>query len=114
MQQRGFRLKLVERSSAGKEDAGLHTSSGSPTRRVARAAALAPATLGCAPTVDVLGVYFPGWLVSAVLGFSVAYGAVRWLAGRPATRELGRSGVLFCSLTLVASLLLWWVLFSRY
>ena len=72
------------------------------------------AGLGCAPTVNVLGVYFPGWLVSATVGIIVAYGGVRWLASRPGTRTLAQSGVLFCSLTVAVSLLLWWILFSRY
>ncbi len=72
------------------------------------------AGLGCAPTVSVLGVYFPGWLVSATVGIVVAYGGVRWLASRPGTRTLAQSGVLFCSLTVAVSLLLWWILFSRY
>ena len=38
-----------------------------PIRRVVSTLVLtAPA--GCAPTLDVLGVFFPGWLVSTVIG----------------------------------------------
>jgi hypothetical protein len=71
-------------------------------------------SLGCAPTVNVLGVYFPGWLVSAVVGLVAAY-AVVWLLGRrPAERALGQSGVFFCSLTVTVSLLVWWILFSGF
>ena len=47
---------------------------------------LAPA--GCAPTVNVAGVYFPGWLVSTVTGVVVSYGVLLWLGRRPAAREL--------------------------
>jgi hypothetical protein len=83
-------------------------------RNVAAAAPTLLVGLGCAPTVNVAGVYFPGWLVSATVGLGVAYGVVRWLASRPGTRTLGQSGVLFCSLTASVSLLLWWILFSRY
>ena len=61
-----------------------------------------------------LGVYFPGWLVSATLGIIVAYTVVRWLAGRPRARTLGQSGLLFCSLTVAVSLLLWWAFFSGF
>ena len=34
---------------------------------------LLPAVPGCAPTIDVLGVYFPGWLVSGILAVVAAY-----------------------------------------
>ena len=98
----------------------LHTSSRStalPTVPIARVIACSLgllAGLGCAPTVNVLGVYFPGWLVSATLGIIVAYTVVRWLAGRPRTRTLGQSGLLFCSLTVAVGLLLWWIFFSGF
>jgi hypothetical protein len=72
------------------------------------------AALGCAPTVDVLGVYFPPWLVSAAAGLVVAYATLRWLGRRPSTRSLAQSGLLFCSLTVVAGLLIWWVFFSSF
>jgi len=70
--------------------------------------------LGCAPTVDVLGVYFPAWLVSAVVGLLSAYALVAWMGRRPGQRELAQSGLLFCSLTVVVSLLSWWIFFSAF
>ncbi|MBW2271609.1 MAG: DUF1656 domain-containing protein [Deltaproteobacteria bacterium] len=70
--------------------------------------------LGCAPTVDVLGVYFPAWLVSSVVGLLCAYALVAWLGRRPGQRELAQSGLFFCSLTVVVSLLNWWIFFRDF
>jgi len=70
--------------------------------------------VGCAPTVNVLGVYFPGWLISAVAGLVVAYAVVWWLGRRRAARALAQSGLLFCSLTATVGLLIWWLFFSGF
>lgn len=70
--------------------------------------------VGCQPTVNVLGVYFPPWLVSGVAGLLFAYGTVWFLGRRPGTRRLAQSGLLFCSLTVIVGLLLWWLLFSSF
>jgi ABC-type Na+ efflux pump permease subunit len=70
--------------------------------------------LGCAPTLDVLGVYFPAWLVSAVVGLLSAYAVIAWLGYRPGQRELAQSGLFFCSLTVVVSLLNWWIFFRDF
>jgi hypothetical protein len=69
---------------------------------------------GCAPTLSVFGVYFPAWLVSAFVGLVFAYVFVRWLGRRPGTRSLAQSGLLFCSLTVVSSLTVWWIFFSGF
>ena len=69
-------------------------------------------SLGCAPTLNVLGVYFPAWLVSAVVGLVVAYALVGWLGRRPGARALAQSGLFFCSLTVMVALLVWWIFFS--
>jgi len=77
---------------------------------------LAPACLvfaaGCAPTLDVAGVYFPGWLVSIVAGVVVSYGIVLWLSRRSETRRLADSGLLFLSLAVGIALAVWLVAFS--
>jgi hypothetical protein len=70
--------------------------------------------LGCAPSLNVLGVYFPGWLVSSVVGLVVAYALVWWLGRRPRPRALAQSGLLFCSLTVMVGLLVWWIFFSSF
>jgi hypothetical protein len=64
-------------------------------------------TVGCAPTVDILGVYFPAWLVSAVVGLVLAYGLIWWLGRRPAQRALAQSGLLFCSVTVSTGFITW-------
>jgi len=69
---------------------------------------------GCAPTVDVTGVYFPGWLVSAIAGVAMSYGIVVWLARRPGSRSLAGSGLLFSSLAVGLALAVWWVCFSGF
>lgn len=83
--------------------------------RVAAVALLALAAgAGCAPTVDILGVYFPAWLVSGVVGLVASYALVVALGRRAATRELAQSGVLFCSLSVGLALALWWVFFQGF
>lgn len=71
-------------------------------------------SVGCAPTVSVFGVYFPGWLISAVVGLVVAYALAWWLGRRPGTRALARSGLLFCSLTLSVGLIVWSIFFDGF
>jgi hypothetical protein len=87
------------------------------TARSARGAACAlglASCTGCGPTLSVFGVYFPAWLVSAFVGLVFAYVFVRWLGRRPGTRSLAQSGLLFCSLTVVSSLTVWWIFFSGF
>ena len=70
--------------------------------------------LGCAPTVDILGVYFPGWLVSAIVGVAGAYGTVWGLGKRPQTREIADSGLFFIGLATSLALTMWWIVFSEF
>ena len=69
---------------------------------------------GCTPTVDVAGVYFPGWLVSAIGGVGASYGIVVWLGRRPDTKKLADSGLFFVSLVAGIALAIWWVSFSGF
>jgi hypothetical protein len=82
-----------------------------PMGRVASVLVLA-APAGCAPTLDVLGVFFPGWLVSTVIGVVASYGIVVWLGRHSGTRALADSGLFFLSLLVGIALAAWWVLFS--
>jgi hypothetical protein len=75
---------------------------------------VAATAFGCAPSLNVLGVYFPGWLVSSVVGLVAAYALVWWLGRRPRERALAQSGLLFCSLTVIVALLVWWIFFSGF
>ncbi|MBW2495088.1 MAG: hypothetical protein JRE43_10090 [Deltaproteobacteria bacterium] len=72
------------------------------------------AVQGCAPTVDVLGVYFPGWLVSGAAGVTSTYALVYWLGRRAGARPLAESGLFFLSLALGIALCVWWVCFSGF
>ena len=121
----GFRLvwlrtTLLERFARRKEAPALSkglTQARSRAARSTREAACAlglASSIGCAPTVNVLGVYFPAWLVSAVVGLVAAYALVGWLGRRPRERALAQSGLLFCSLTVTVGLLVWWIFFSRF
>jgi hypothetical protein len=64
--------------------------------------------------VNVVGVYFPAWLVSAVVGLVVAYAVVTWLGRRDDDRVVAQSGLFFCSLTVVVGLIVWWAVFSGF
>ena len=69
---------------------------------------------GCAPSLDVLGVFFPGWLVATMIGVAGSYGIVVWLGRRPGTRALAESGFFFLGLLASVALASWWVLFSGF
>ena len=69
---------------------------------------------GCTPSVDIAGVYFPGWLVSTVAGLVLGYAVVFGLSRRSQTRELADSGLLFVSLVAGIGLSAWWVFFSGF
>ena len=83
-----------------------------PLALAACAAALSFA--GCAPSLDVLGVYFPGWLVCAIAGLVASYLLVWWLGRRRGTRSLAESGLFFLSVATGVSISLWWIFFSRF
>jgi hypothetical protein len=70
--------------------------------------------LGCAPTVNVLGTYFPPSLVCAAFGLISTYLLVRILAAKPALRPLAQSALAFASLTIIMGFLAWWSLFSEF
>ena len=84
-----------------------------PILRVVSALVLA-VLVGCAPTLDVLGVFFPGWLVSTLIGVVASYAIVVGLGRRPGTRALADSGIFFLSLLVAIALAAWWVLFSGF
>ncbi len=85
--------------------------------RRARGSALcvvAATAVGCEPSLNILGVYVPGWLVSGVVALVVAYALVWWLGRRPNERMLAQSGLFFCGLVVMLSLLIWWIFFSGF
>ena len=69
---------------------------------------------GCEPVLDVAGVYFPGWLVSAVVGVVAAYGIVLGLGRSSKGRSLADSGIIYVSLVTGIALAVWWACFSGF
>jgi len=69
---------------------------------------------GCEPVFDVAGVYFPGWLVSAVVGVVAAYGIVLGLGRSSKGRPLADSGIFFVMLVVGSALTVWWACFSGF
>ena len=87
---------------------------GDGTTRPRVALAILAALTGCAPTLDVAGVYFPGWLVSAATGVAASYGIVLLLGRRPGAKGLADSGLFFLSLVAGIALAVWWVCFRGF
>jgi len=85
----------------------------SPIRQLVTILFLAVPT-GCAPTVEILGVYFPSWLASTIAGIAASYGIVLWLAKKPMTQPLADSGFFFVLLVVIISLAVWWMGFSEF
>jgi hypothetical protein len=107
----------VERCQEGLEGNGMTARGEGPGRSLASlycSLGLLGALTGCTPTVNVAGVYFPGWLVSTAVGVVGAYGVVFGLSRRSQTRELADSGLLFLSLLAGIALSVWWVFFSGF
>lgn len=69
---------------------------------------------GCEPVIDVAGVYFPGWLVSAVVGVVAAYGIVLGVGRSSKGRPLADSGIFYVSLVAGIALTVWWACFSGF
>ncbi len=69
------------------------------------------AASGCAPVLNVYGVYFPQWIVVAAIGLALSYAAVRILVRFDWSRPLGQSGIFFLSLAIIFSYICWWALF---
>jgi len=64
--------------------------------------------------VDVIGVYFPGWLISAATGVVGSYGILLWLGRRPNARSLADSGIFFLSLVAGIALAVWLIFFRGF
>lgn len=67
---------------------------------------------GCSPELDVAGVYFPGWLLSGVIGLVIASLVAMMLGRHQATRDLGQNGVFFLALAVVVFFLTWRIFFG--
>jgi len=84
-----------------------------PEHEALAAVGLLPlAIFDCAQNIGVAGIYFPGWLISLVVGAASSYATVSWLGGRPRYRALAQSGIFFLSMTTIVAFGLWWSFFS--
>lgn len=72
------------------------------------------ASLGCASSVDVMGVYFPAWLVAFIVAVAASYAISIWLGRRSFAKELADSGLFFVGLVASISLTVWWACFSGF
>ena len=76
--------------------------------------ATAAACPACAPTVNVMGAYFPGSVASATIGVVASYLVLAALARRPDLRPLAQSGLLFVGLAVLLGSAAWWTLFRGF
>ena len=79
--------------------------------RAALLGALVVAGPACAPTVNVMGTYFPGSLAAATIGVVSSYLVVAGLARRRSLRPIAQSGLLFVALAVLLGCVAWWTLF---
>ncbi len=82
-----------------------------PAARAALLGAIVATASGCAPTVNVMGTYFPGSLAAATIGVVSSYLVVAGLSRRPSLRPLAQSGLLFVALAVLLGCVAWWSLF---
>lgn len=68
----------------------------------------------CNPTINLYGVYAPGWLVAGAAGFVLSYLSLGVLARFGSSRPLADSGLFFCSLGTILAYVVWLGFFSRY
>lgn len=85
----------------------------------ARLAALAPALLSAAcgsgmrsPTIDVLGSYFPAWMVCILLGLGATAVARQILVGLRLDPHLRPAGLVYVSMMVLWTMTAWLVFFN--
>ncbi|RFP15820.1 MULTISPECIES: YtcA family lipoprotein [unclassified Duganella] len=81
-------------------------------RTMTACAVIAILCSGCggAPSIAILGAYFPGWMLCALLGIALAL-AIRLLAGAGGLWRNGAPPLLYPLLALLCGTLLWLFLF---
>jgi hypothetical protein len=69
---------------------------------------------GCSrnPNVEIVGSYFPGWMISLVLGVVLTMLAHTWLRRRYPTQEFGHPALIYPALLTLFTCLLWLLLFA--
>lgn len=69
---------------------------------------------GCAPTVNIYGVFVDPWIVCGLFGVGFSYGIFNILGRKSATVELSESNLLFLCLALLLTLIIWWTFFHYF
>ena len=71
--------------------------------------------VGCAhsPTLDVLGSYFPAWMVCIVLGLALTVVTRQLLIGFKLNAHLRLAGLVYVCLTVLWTLVVWLVWFKN-
>ena len=69
---------------------------------------------GCSrnPNVEIVGSYFPGWMISLVLGVVLTVFTHTLLRRRYPTQEIGHPALIYPSLLTLFTCLLWLLLFA--
>ena len=75
--------------------------------------ALLPAGCAHSPTLDVLGSYFPAWMVCIVLGLVLTVIARQLLIGLKLNAHLRLAGLVYVCLTVLWTLVVWLVWFKN-
>jgi hypothetical protein len=65
-----------------------------------------------APSVNILGSFFPAWLISIVLGLVLTAIARRVLVATNTAGHLRPAGLAYTSLALVLTFASWWLVFG--
>ena len=79
--------------------------------RIVGAVALATATAGCDPVLNVFGSFFPAWVICMVVGVGLALAIRPLLAAARLEPHLGPLLIVYPSLALLLTMLTWLVLF---
>lgn len=84
-------------------------------RAIGAAAVVSLLTAGCAnaPSVDVLGAYFPDWLFAIVAGVVLTIAVHLVLARVPGKHLFGAPAVLYPTLVTLFALVVWLIFFQQ-
>jgi uncharacterized membrane protein YraQ (UPF0718 family) len=64
------------------------------------------------PNVEIVGSYFPGWMISLVLGVLLSYGAHSVLRKHGLTYMVGHPAIVYPGLVVLFTCLLWLCFFA--
>ncbi len=73
-----------------------------------------PLLSGCGrnPNVEIIGSYFPGWMICLAAGLVLTAAAHAWLQRRHAHERIGHPALIYPSILIFFTCLLWLLLFA--